>query len=54
MTLSAFVRAAGSHDAAAQKIGVTRMTLWRWLRGRAKPGWDETQRLARLGVTKLS
>ena len=35
--LSSLVAAAGSHDAAAAKLGVPRMTLWRWLSGRSVP-----------------
>lgn len=56
MTLSEFVGKFGSQEAAAREIGVSWVTVSRWLNGHTKPKTHslETRRLQELGITELA
>lgn len=50
MTLGDYVRMCGSQEHAAQNIGVSYVTINRWLRRKVSPGPLAKRRLASLGV----
>ncbi len=51
MTLRQFVKACGSHEAAAAQLGVRSTTLWRWMKKANVPKGNNARRLTELGVT---
>ncbi len=50
ITLKQFVEREGSQEHAAQKIGVTSKTVFRWLHGKSEPDPLAQERLKSLGI----
>ena len=51
MRLSTFVKKHGGQEKAARVLGVTHMTIWRWLHGKNNPNSDlMINHLAKHGV----
>lgn len=49
VTLETWMRVHGvSIEAMADLIGVSRMTVYRWIRGSNRPTWDALQRISKV------